>query len=109
MSLSSGRAQIGYGLPVENGIDSRDGLNPELTGNEAIFIDIDFDHLHALIGIIRGDLFDNGSKLLAGAAPFRPKINDHQLRHRWIDNILPKCLYRRLFRDRKSTRLNSSH
>src|SRR3546814_6010898 len=125
MSLSSGRAQIGYGLPVENGIDSRDGLNPELTGNEPIFIDIDFDQLHALIGIIRGDLFDNGSKLLAGAAPFRPKINDHQLRHRWFDNILPKCLYRRLFRllqsqrrqltspancseDRKSTRLNSS-
>src|SRR3546814_4080280 len=51
-----------------------------------------------LIGIIRGDLLDNGSKLLAGAAPFRPKINDHQLRHRWFDNILPKCLYRRLFR-----------
>src|SRR3546814_3277981 len=79
------RAQIGNGLPLENGIDSRDGLHSELTGNEAIFIDIDFDQLHALIGIIRRDLFDNGSKLLAGAAPFRPEI------------------------DRKSTRLNSSH
>src|SRR3546814_13372196 len=69
LPLSTCRAQIGNGLPLENGIDSRDGLNPELTGNEAIFIDIDFDQLHALIGIIRGDLFDNGTKLLAGAAP----------------------------------------
>src|SRR3546814_13377772 len=85
-------AQIGNGLPLENGIDSRDGLNPELTGNEAIFIDIDFDQLHALIGIIRGDLFDNGSKLLAGAAPFRPKINDHQLRRSEERRVGKECV-----------------
>src|SRR3546814_8552473 len=79
LPLSTCRAQIGNGLPLENGIDSRDGLNPELTGNEAIFIDIDFDQLHPLIGIIRGDLFDNASKLLAGAAPFRSEEHTTEL------------------------------
>ena len=89
--------QIGHRLTLKNGINRRDRLHAKLACDKAVFIDIDLDQLNALGGIVGADLFDYRGQLLAGAAPFGPKIDNDQTGARRIDDVAAKCLHCRLF------------
>src|SRR3546814_16062502 len=79
--------QVGDRLPLKNGIDRRDRLHTKLRRDKGIFIDIDLDQLDALGRIFCTHLLDDGRKLFARAAPFRPEIDDNQRCTRWIDYV----------------------
>ena len=70
--------QVGDRLALEQGIDGRDRLDPELGGDQLVLVDVDLDQLDALVGIIGGDLFEHRGELLARPAPFRPEIEDDE-------------------------------
>ena len=72
------RAEVGDELALEDGIDGRDRLDPELGRDELLLVDVDLDQVHAAVGIIGGDLFEHRRQLLARPAPFRPEIEDDE-------------------------------
>ena len=79
--------QVRDRLALKDRIDGRDRLDLELAGDEAIRIDVDLDQHNALVGIIRGDLFEHRTELLARAAPFGPEIEDDEAGHRGFDDV----------------------
>ena len=88
LAFAARAGQVGHGAALEHGVDRGDRLDLELAGDELLFIDIDLLQHHALIGILRRDLFQHRGERLARAAPFGPEIEHHQLRHRRFDDFL---------------------
>jgi hypothetical protein len=88
------RGEVGDRLALEDRIDGRDRLDPELGGEHLVLVDVDLDQLDALVGIIAGDLLEDRPELLAGAAPFRPEIEDDERGHRRLDDVALERLER---------------
>src|SRR5690606_25618409 len=97
LAFGPGISEICDRLALEYGIDGRNRLDLKLACDEAIRIDIDLCQHDALVGIVGGDLFENGSELFARAAPFRPEIEDDELRHRRLDDVAAERFDRFLF------------
>ena len=79
--------QVGDRLALVECVDGRDRLDPELGGDRLVVVDVDLDQLDALAGVIGGDLLEHRRQLLARPAPFRPEIEQHQARHRRLDDL----------------------
>ena len=54
----------------------RDGPDPELAGHVGIAVDIDLGQ-HELAAILMGQLLEDRAEHPAGAAPWRPEIDDN--------------------------------
>ena len=69
-------------LALLEGDDGGDRLDAELAGDLRMLVDVHLDQLDLALGAL-DHLLDHRGQLLAGAAPGRPEIDQHRLRHRF--------------------------
>ena len=75
------------GLAVDEGDHGGDGLDAHLLRYRRVVVDV---HLHQLDLAARGThrFFDDRRELTAGAAPFRPEVDQDRLMLRFLDDVL---------------------
>ena len=79
-------------LALEESVDGGDRLDLELRRDELVLIDVDLDQLHGPVCIFGRDLVEDRAELLAGAAPLRPEIQQHEVGHRRFDDVALQAL-----------------
>ncbi len=81
LAFGARAGEVGDRLALEDRVDRRDLLDPELGGDHFLFVDVELDQLDALVRIIGGDLLEHRRELLARPAPFGPEIEQNQRVH----------------------------
>ena len=65
--------EVGDRLALEEGVDGRDRLDPELGGDQLVLLDVDLGQHHALVGIVGRDLFEHRAEAACTARTIRPR------------------------------------
>ena len=73
-------------LPVHEGEDGRDRLDAHLGGKLLVLVDIDLDEADSASLLIH-DFLEQRPKLLAGATPRGPEVDENRRRARGFDDI----------------------
>src|SRR3546814_942838 len=60
---------------VDERVDRRDRLDPQLAGDHRIAVDVDLHQAHGAVRLLH-DLFEHRAELLARSAPCRPEVDD---------------------------------
>ena len=71
--------------------DHRDRLRAEAGGQLRVGVDVDLGEQHAA-GELQHDLLQHGAQLLAGAAPFRPEVDDHRDGPRQFEHVAERLI-----------------
>jgi len=86
LAVGNGALEAVDRLAVDEGVDGRDRLHPQLARIGRVGVDVDLDHLHRPLGGAHG-LLQRGAERPARAAPGRPEVDDDRLMLRGLDHV----------------------
>jgi hypothetical protein len=84
------------GLAVDEGDHGGDRLDTHLARDRRMLVDVHLDQFYPALGGADG-LFQDRRQLAAGAAPWRPEVDQHRLAFGFLDDVLHEGLRRRFF------------
>ncbi|MNN30727.1 hypothetical protein D3C81_1443850 [compost metagenome] len=86
LAVGNGALEAVDRLAVDEGVDGRDRLDPQLARIGRVGVDVDLDHLDRALRPAHG-LFQGGPEGPARAAPGGPEVDDDRLMFRGLDHV----------------------